>query len=411
MRNVRNPGIWLINLAFLLAIGFSTTAAAKTIYVDNDGSADFDNIQSAIDDSNDRDVIVVAEGTYYENICFKGKNITLRSTDPNNQDVVARTIIDGGQNGPVGYFYNGEGYNAPCVLSGFTITNGNADYGGGLHCHGSSPTFVNCVISGNYASWEGGGIYSDAAGPTLINCIISRNSAGDGGGMYAWESTPTLTCCIFSNNSSKSYGGGLYGGSSDMRLINCTFSGNSDSEDGGGMYTTDHTGLTNCILWGDIRGEIVAPNANVYACLVTYSNIQDGWPGEGNIDVDPNFAKLGYRDNNGTPDDPEDDFFVEGDYHLKSQAGRWDPNSQSWIKDNVTSPCIDAGDPLSPIMHEPFPNGGIINMGAYGGTREASKSYFGKLPCETIMAGDINGDCVVNFKDFALMAFHWLEER
>jgi hypothetical protein len=50
-------------------------------------------------------------------------------------------------------------------------------------------------------------------------------------------------------------------------------------------------------------------------------------------------------------------------------------------------------------------------MGAYGGTAEASKSYFGKPPCETIVAGDINGDCTVNLKDFALFAFHWLEEH
>ena len=79
--------------------------------------------------------------------------------------------------------------------------------------------------------------------------------------------------------------------------------------------------------------------------------------------------------------------------------------------DEVTSSCIDAGDPASPIGLEPFPNGGIINMGAYGGTEEASKSYFGKPPCETVIAGDINGDCEVNLIDFAFMAFHWLEER
>ena len=46
----------------------------------------------------------------------------------------------------------------------------------------------------------------------------------------------------------------------------------------------------------------------------------------------------------------------------------------------------------------------------YGGTVEASKSYFGEPVCETIVAGDINGDCIVNFKDFAFTAFHWLEE-
>ncbi len=76
--------------------------------------------------------------------------------------------------------------------------------------------------------------------------------------------------------------------------------------------------------------------------------------------------------------------------------------------DEVTSPCIDAGDPMSPIGLEPFPNGGIINMGAYGGTSEASKSYFGKPVCETIVAGDINGDCEINFKDFWFIALHWL---
>jgi len=56
------------------------------------------------------------------------------------------------------------------------------------------------------------------------------------------------------------------------------------------------------------------------------------------------------------------------------QAGRWDPNSQTWIQDDVTSPCIDAGDPTSPVGDEPEPNGQRINMGAYGGTQEASLS-------------------------------------
>jgi hypothetical protein len=78
------------------------------------------------------------------------------------------------------------------------------------------------------------------------------------------------------------------------------------------------------------------------------------------------------------------------------------------VKDDVTSPCIDAGDPNSPVGEEPFPNGGRINMGAYGGTAEASKSYFGEPVCETIIAGDINGDCRVDSKDLAILAQHWL---
>jgi hypothetical protein len=146
--------------------------------------------------------------------------------------------------------------------------------------------------------------------------------------------------------------------------------------------------------------------ASVY---LPYGNEDWNW-GPGNIDVDPCFAELGHWNPNSTPADANDDFWVDGDYHLKSQAGRWDANEGRWTTDEVTSLCIDAGDPASPIGLEPFPNGGIINMGAYGGTAEASKSYFGKPPCETIVAGDINGDCKVDFRDFAFMAFHWLEE-
>jgi hypothetical protein len=159
--------------------------------------------------------------------------------------------------------------------------------------------------------------------------------------------------------------------------------------------------LLNCILWGNSDGSGMGQSGQISfqdgTPIVNYCSIQ-GWTGSlggaGNIDADPCFIN---------PD--------SNDYHLKSQAGRWDANEGRWTKDDVTSPCIDAGDPLSPIMYEPFPNGGIINMGAYGGTIEASKSYFGQPICETIVAGDINGDCKVDFKDFALMAFHWLEER
>jgi len=85
---------------------------------------------------------------------------------------------------------------------------------------------------------------------------------------------------------------------------------------------------------------------------------------------------VGYWDPNNTPDDPNDDLWIDGDYHVNSQVGRWNPNSQIWVQDDVTSPCIDTGDPNSAIAFEPFPNGSIINMGAYGGTEKASKSPF-----------------------------------
>ena len=159
----------------------------------------------------------------------------------------------------------------------------------------------------------------------------------------------------------------------------------------GGSPLSEFT-IMNSILWNG--GQEVWTDSDVSQIQIFYSNIQGGWLGNGNIDKDPLFAN-------------SDD----GDFHLRSQAGRWDPNSEAWIIDDVTSPCIDAGDPNSPIMHEPFANGGVINMGAYGGTAEASKSYFGEPACETITAGDINGDCRVDWIDLAIMANHWLQHN
>ena len=108
----------------------------------------------------------------------------------------------------------------------------------------------------------------------------------------------------------------------------------------------------------------------------------------------------------------DDPLFVapdQDDFHLKSQAGHWDAVLQVWVPDDVTSPCIDAGDPLIAVEHELFPNGGIVNMGAYGGTCEASKSWFGTEPCPTVNAADINGDCRVDAEDYRLIVLRWLQ--
>ena len=117
--------------------------------------------------------------------------------------------------------------------------------------------------------------------------------------------------------------------------------------------------VVNCIF-RDGGDEIFNEDDSVIN--VTFSNVQDGdtrgpFPGKGNIDANPHFA------------DPDN-----GDYHLKSNAGHWNPSTQSWIPDEQTSPCIDAGDATAPVGSEPAPNGGIVNMGAYGGTVRASKS-------------------------------------
>lgn len=195
--------------------------------------------------------------------------------------------------------------------------------------------------------------------------------------MKNYQSNPTLTNCTFVENTGNAYdGGGIHNQSSSSTLRNCIFWGNIDS---GG---TDESAQ----IYNDSGG-----SADVSYCCIQGLGV---FAGSGNIDNDPCFIG-----------------FDENDFHLKSQAGRWDSNTERWAQDDVTSPCIDAGDPNGSIGWEPFPNGGVINMGAYGGTEEASKSYFGAPVCEKPIAGDINGDCKVDFKDFAIMASHWLEDN
>jgi len=343
-----------------------------------------------------------------------------------------------------GGIYNDS--NGSPTLTNCTFSKNRADFsGGGMYNKGSSPTLIKCAFVANEAL-VAGGMLNERASPTVVICTFRWNQALIGGGMYNRESNPTVTNSMFSANKAAGYGGGMYNKGSSPTLVNCIFSGNSTTTypaseyfGGGGIYNDDHSNLTltnctfvgnsgqngngircysstlpsnlqltNCILW-DPGKEISNDDGSVIK--ISYSDVKGGWPGEGNIDVDPRFAGLGYWDPNGTPADPGDDFWVDGDYRLKSQAGRYDPNSSSWITDDVTSPCIDAGDPKAPIGLEPFPNGGVINMGAYGGTAEGSKSYLGEPVCETIVAGDINGDCKVDLKDLMILAYHWLEER
>jgi len=241
------------------------------------------------------------------------------------------------------------GLGSTAVLDGFTITAGNADeypnnYGGGMYNSYSSPVLTNCTFEGNSAGANGGGMSNSNSSPVLTNCTFSENSADDGGGMYSinssspalidcvfsdnsaryygggmsnYFSSPTLTNCIFSGNSVVYEGGGMHNTYSTPTLTNCTFSGNSAVYDGGGIYNAwSSPSLTNCILWGDTYPEI--ENSLDSTPVVTYSDIQGSYPGEGNINADPLFVDA-----------------ASGDYHLGPR-----------------SPCIDVGDNDTPELPE-----------------------------------------------------------
>ncbi len=289
---------------------------------------------------------------------------------------------------------------ANLTLKGCSFLGNSANSGGALdisHCYAM---LVGCTFSGNLAAQSGGAIHSDLAKSLkVVNCLFTGNKAMQGGALYMY-------------------------GARDTTVANCTFAANVAGT-GSTLCCGDWPSvfeLTNCVLWdglnsiwkyGDV-GNGPGPPPGESNISVTYSNVQGGWPGEGNIDADPCFADPGYWVDANDPNimvesnDPKA-VWADGDYHLMSQAGRWDPTSASWARDDVTSPCIDAGHVNSPIGFEPFPNGGRINVGAYGGTAEASKSYFGEPVCEIIVTGDINGDCRVDLSDFAIMFSHWLQ--
>ncbi|MBN2592179.1 MAG: right-handed parallel beta-helix repeat-containing protein [Sedimentisphaerales bacterium] len=144
-----------------------------------------------------------------------------------------------------------------------------------------------------------------------------------------------------------------YGSSPTIRNLTIV-----DNDFGIAAYENSNPDISNCIFFDNKDGDLFQCQAR-YCCLV------DKAQGQGNINVDPLFV------------DP-----AGGDYHLKSEGWRWNVNSETWAYDNITSLCIDAGDPASPLGNEPMsvprdPNNeyGInlrINMGAYGGTCQAS---------------------------------------
>jgi parallel beta-helix repeat protein/putative cofactor-binding repeat protein/predicted outer membrane repeat protein len=358
--------------------------------------ADQPTIQEGINVAVDGDTVLVQPDTYYENINYNGKNITVASLFLTTQDTtyISQTIIDGDSIDSVVTFESGE--DSTAILIGFTITNGYSEDGGGIYCHNSNPTIEYCTFNAN-SSYYGGGIYCCVASPTIVNCIFNGNSAGEngggiccfyesvslienctfsgnsamfGGGIKCWNnSSPMIKNCILSDNWADEYGGGIdcaywcnptieyctiSGNSSEFgagissthesnpEITNCTISENSANENGGGIWCWDNSNpiLVNCIIWNDTPEEIYFGVDNYpNSITISYSDIQGGETGivtnnngivnwlEGNIDADPLFVDPG-----------------NGDYHLTEN-----------------SPCIDAGDPTSPLD----PDGTIADMGAF----------------------------------------------
>lgn len=416
---------------------------------------DYSTIKAAVSAAAEGDRVVVQPGTYYGNVQVE-MGITIVSVDPNDPSIVANTVIRGGGGSAV-TFSGPESANSE--LRGFTITGANT---GGINCQAGNITIRDCIITNNCTSsgysGKGGGISADSlADVTVIDCIFTGNTAGGhGGGIYVQVGVLTVIGCEFFQNSAGQEGGAVatdyeqatirncvfrendavYGGAvhsshypatiancaftlnsaqlggaacvnqlhmgdSTQRITNCTFYDNSAGRYGGAVSVrlSGNVIMSNSILWGNIaslEGPEVSGGRDGGNISVSYCCVQGGqWDAhanggtlswlDGNIEIDPVLANP-----------------ADGDLHLKSAAGRWDPNASGWVYDTVTSPCIDAGDPTSDWAAELPPNGQRINMGAYGGTAEAGKS------AAAVCIGDIDNSGTVDWSDLDLLVNMWL---
>jgi hypothetical protein len=160
-----------------------------------------------------------------------------------------------------------------------------------------------------------------------------------GGGLSSWECNPNVVNCVVSGNSAGENGGGASGEYGNPTLTNCTITENLANNGGGIYYDEALVTVNNCILWGDSPQEIVG----IGTLSVTFSDVEGGWEGEGNMDENPCFVP----------------FPIRGFEHILR------PNS----------PCIDAGDPhiydklydWHPMWPSWYRDSKLSDMGAYGG--------------------------------------------
>jgi poly(3-hydroxybutyrate) depolymerase len=253
---------------------------------------DFTKIQDAINSSVDGDTIIVAPGTYYENVNFRGKNVLLSSHYLFYEDIsfINNTIIDGSKpqspdTASVVVFLSKE--NRKAILQGFTITGGKGTklldqedhyyvrLGGGVLTYHSSPTIRHNIIAFNESINPagvrfkgGGGISANFSNAIISNNIIYKNNATDGGGAILGKNPYAIfrnNIVAYNTTIPNNYGGGgLFIRGSQGKFINNTIAFNNSAGGGGIMIWNSPTvNIENCIIYGNTSGSsyICSPRA------------------------------------------------------------------------------------------------------------------------------------------------------
>jgi parallel beta-helix repeat protein len=239
------------------------------------------------------------------------------------------------------------------------------DHGGGIYVSTVGTEVRDNIIRGNRVGatvgygW-GGGILIAGAGADLTGNLIAFNTTPSAGSGVFWDEGAVGTMrndLVVKNVCPSIAGAAIYvdggpGGPSNVLLENVTIADHPCPGIGGAVYIEDGSqiAIRNAILWNNTQ-EFSTITGGGFS--ISYSITQAS--GTGNIVGDPLFA------------DP-----LALDYHERSTAGRFTPGG--FVNDAMSSPALDAGDPASSYVQETQPNGGRVNLGAFGNTPEASRS-------------------------------------
>jgi hypothetical protein len=363
----------------------------------------YPTIQSAINAASSAATIKVAAGTYYENLTWSGKSLTIVGAG------AGTTIVDGGHTAAVLKVINVP---ASASIRGFTFTHGEADFsvgwalfGGGLLLQNSPITLADSVVTGNHAGTGstcggpcgggGAGIALFGSNATIVRTTVSNNTAlNEGGGVDAQQSSPLLLDDVITNNfpsgvmsfnsngianntvgpvivntlvvgdngSGPSQSGVAIWGSG-LTLINTTVTGST----GYGVVEADPplntVAITNSIVWGNSSGDLIGRsggNDAASGATVTYSTVSTGMftPGTGTTSSNPLFVNAG-----------------AGNYRLQGASPAVDTGHDAAVPAYATTD-LDGGARIV---------GAAVDMGAY----EASSTPFN-------ITALLNADVVIN---------------